>query len=846
MKFNKAMQWSSASLVVLALAACGGGGGGDTGSSATTTPVDRKVEGYASKGLLTNAIVKAYLLDASGVRGTAPIAEGRTDANGFYSLNLSTNTGTFVIEVTADSTTRMNDEATNSIITPASNLSLRTLTTVSNTSTPTVTAHTTALTEMLTAAAGTAPTPASISAAQSGLIAALGFDPVVTRPINSNTAAVATASVNEQLQSVALLAISNLASRSQLGCTASDQASRVACVVNALASASTITNSTLNTTTQSTLRTEMLTVSTSANNQTSYSTPGSLTGVSTFSPPVVTPPVVTPPVVTPPVVTPPVVTPPVVTDLQAAKTLFASLRNNINAFYSKNDATKPLNIQADGVQADLDTAISPLDNELDLWVKLPEKGIDLLENFKSGASTQVSVNLLETQTLYSYANGYSYPSGTTTVSRGGCSLYTDADALNIATSTTPAADIVLVACGTNATFIPNSDVAAPTTASPDRFTRLGTAKQILLTPSFSNNSYTYVARSRKRTFEYTMLNGVQNSPLRAIPGTSVTIGNYGATANSTGQGTGTISYAKNAAGDITSLTLNGDMPAQFKNVALVAGAASGTPQALGYELISDKGTWAINLGLTITPKANSTNTIERYTVDGSVSAIKDGATLSSVGIGSGSYIQAEIDANGFAVKGSNSGLNLIINASAKTSSFQGTLNAINFANDASNTSYGPTKVTLSGKLSRGTGAAADFFTGTFTVATSNFTSYNKIVAGSASNYLKGTASFEGVVKAAGRPDIVLNLSASNPVYKTENITGSYVDGTNTISLSGTKYPSTSTTASYLDITASNGVSVRIDNVGTNFPVKRNNVVVANLNRSTSVITYTDGSTETLR
>lgn len=834
MKFNKAMQWSSASLVVLALAACGGGGGGDTGSSATPTPVARKVEGYASKGLLTNAIVKAYLLDASGVRSTAPIAEGRTDSNGFYSLNLAANTGTFVVEVTADAATQMNDEATNATITAPSNLSLRTLTTVNSGSATTITAHTTALTEMLTAAAGTAPTAASISAAQSGMTAALGFDPTTTRPINSNTAAVTSASVNEQLQSVALLAISNLASRSQLGCTAPDQASRVACVVSALASATTVSGTNLNITpaTQQALRTEIVTVASgTTNNQTSYNTPTSMNGVAIVALPAVP-------------VTPP--TAAAATDLQAAKTLFASLRNNINAFYSKNDATKPLNIQADGMKADLDTAISPLDNELDLWVKLPEKGIDLLENFKSGASTQVSVSLLETQTLYSYANGYSYPSGTTTVSRGGCGLYTDAGALNSATSTTPAADIVLVACGTNATFIPNSDVAAPTSASPDRYTRLGTAKQILLTPTSANNSYTYVARSRKRTFEYTMLNGVQNSPLRAIPGTSVNIGNYGATANSTGQGTGTLSYTQNADGDFTSLTLNGDMPAQFNNVAMVANAAAGTPQALGYELISDKGLWNISLNKTTSAAPTSTNTIHRYSLNGSVAAIKDGATLSSVGIGAGSYIQAEIDANDVAVKGTNSGLNLIINASAKTSSFQGTLNAINFANDASNTSYGPTKVTLSGKLSRGSGAAADFFTGTFTVATTNFSSYNKTVASSSANYLKGTASFEGVVKAAGRPDIVLNLNASNPVYKTENITGSYVDGTNTISLSGTKYPSTSMTASYLDITASNGVAVHIDNVGTNFPVKRNSVVVANLNRSTSVITYIDGSTETLR
>jgi hypothetical protein len=75
----------SATLLAV-LAACGGGGGdtagGGGGGGGTTSGVT--VQGIAAKGLLKQAIVKAYRIESNGSRTL--IKESVTDTDGSYSL----------------------------------------------------------------------------------------------------------------------------------------------------------------------------------------------------------------------------------------------------------------------------------------------------------------------------------------------------------------------------------------------------------------------------------------------------------------------------------------------------------------------------------------------------------------------------------------------------------------------------------------------------------------------------------------------------------------------------------------------------------------------------------------
>jgi hypothetical protein len=120
---NQLVKVSVPLLTALILAACGGGGGtsGPTGAATTSTTL----EGIASKGLLKGAVVKAYRLAPDGTIDTSKVlGEGKTDGTGRYSFSIVEDVAV-MIEATVDASTKMDDEATATTITPAANFSLR-------------------------------------------------------------------------------------------------------------------------------------------------------------------------------------------------------------------------------------------------------------------------------------------------------------------------------------------------------------------------------------------------------------------------------------------------------------------------------------------------------------------------------------------------------------------------------------------------------------------------------------------------------------------------------------------------------------------------------------------------
>ena len=229
------------------LAACGGGGGGgnstnnnNNGSTVTTpaTPVGITLAGVASKGLIKDAIVNVYGYDDAGNRPSGPVLTTRTSKiDGSYSLNLGSRTGLFMIELTADASTTMDDEYAGTIPMPTG-MVLRSLVQLDANSNTTVTGHVTPFTDMLvTAAMSASPngglTTANVQAAQAEVIKLLGFNPLITKPLNANSDAAAnTSDAAEKLQAIALAAISDIAHHSGLGCGGSDS-DKIKCAVTA-------------------------------------------------------------------------------------------------------------------------------------------------------------------------------------------------------------------------------------------------------------------------------------------------------------------------------------------------------------------------------------------------------------------------------------------------------------------------------------------------------------------------------------------------------------------------------------------------------------------------------------
>ena len=112
--------------VTALLAACGGGGTSDTTASGATPPAGTSptappaqpttpvapltVTGVASKGILTNALVKVLAITPQGPSSQV-LASGRTDENGRYSLSIPGNSGPIMVQIeTVPGETRMLDE----------------------------------------------------------------------------------------------------------------------------------------------------------------------------------------------------------------------------------------------------------------------------------------------------------------------------------------------------------------------------------------------------------------------------------------------------------------------------------------------------------------------------------------------------------------------------------------------------------------------------------------------------------------------------------------------------------------------------------------------------------------
>ncbi|NVO01025.1 MAG: hypothetical protein HXX17_17075 [Geobacteraceae bacterium] len=184
------------------LTACGGGGGG--GGAGISQSGSATISGVASKGIIRNGTVAIYPVSATGVKASIPLATGRTDADGFYSINIGSYSGPVVVEASGVYT----DEATGKDITiPASaplHAALNYVTSGKSFSMPV-----TALTELAYRQAG-ALTPANITAANDLISYVMRIDIINTRPVAPTAAAFATASQNQKDYSLILAAISQI------------------------------------------------------------------------------------------------------------------------------------------------------------------------------------------------------------------------------------------------------------------------------------------------------------------------------------------------------------------------------------------------------------------------------------------------------------------------------------------------------------------------------------------------------------------------------------------------------------------------------------------------------------
>lgn len=783
MKFSRL---TLACAVTGALAACGGGSS-TPASTPTPVQVSRTLDGVAAKGLIKNGIVKVYLYSAAGVKAADPLVTSRTSTvDGSYSVSLGSSTGLFTVEVSADKDTVMADEVSGDIAMPIG-MTLRSLVQLDSAAATSIKGYVTPFTDMLVTAASKATgglTAANAATAQTGVTTMLGFNPLLTKPVMVNGATAAgVTDASEKLQSISLAALSKIANDSSngFGC-AGTVSEKVACVVTATMGAAELKDGNLSIplTVQGAIReaAEKVAADTSLN-KTTLTT---LVGLPAFTQAKIA------------------VGATVVDPIPATKAMFASLRSNANAWQA---ALKPgaVGNPVDTMKADFDKAIAPLDQDLADWLQLSARGVALYKNYVDAGNTGVTSEVIQNPDMFGRVIG-------------SCALTTDSTAKITVISGAVANNAFCrlekkpVAGTETALTRTVATATAPTQTVDTSLTRQQFTKSIQLTP-VTASSFSYTARARMETGYFNRVGGTGSVINMVIADVKTTIGS---------PGTGTVAF------DLTGPTINnihiaGDMPARTD--------ANGVK-------ITDKETW--NVDYLRTPEVGTTTV--KYALSGEIASYKDSVKSGAISLLDGSFIRAVPDSGGDIAFIGVKEVNLAISVAGVDSKIVGTLAMSNFSFDHSNSDYVPTDVKFVGSLNNG---SSEFFNGTLTAHIADYASFDKSLVASDTNFVKLSASFVGILRIAGRPDLKLSLAGREIRNDAGAFTGQYEDGTNTILISDS-----GAVPKVISISSANGVSVQFKEEINVADVFKNGSKVASFDRSSGIITYTDGSFESLK
>jgi hypothetical protein len=751
--------------LALALAGCGGGGAPAPGAPvASTSGPERTVQGTAAKGLIKGARVSVYALDAQGVRGANALATAITGADGTYKLQIAASVQNFVIEVTAAPGAVMADEATGTDLALPEGMKLRSVVTLASNAAGTYEGTVSPLTEMAARTAETADgklPQQAVAQAKSNVRTLLGFDPETVKPVNSNSAAAATASEDEKNQSLALAAISKMGSTASADCGQSTPGERIACVVSKLASSVKVTDG------QPSLEQNRLAQFRDAVQAVADDKVINRTGKNK---------VIGIPVLTPAPTTPLVVkaTP---TQLEATKALFGSLRTNLRAL-NEGDAFRST---ADAIKADLNGTVAPLGNDVGGLSSLAVSAIDLLDSIRAGNSYSTQVEVRNNHVRTSPAMSTSIANG-----EGSC-------------------EIVQSPLSITCSVVQNSYLPGSSATSYADGTRVYATRTLKLEPKEgSTTGYRYTASLEKLTAQY------QGASMVGTP-------------------------AKQAIGD----TFSGDMTLARTGAPLtqlaVKGRLPGRLNANGV-LDSDYEDWSLNVARSA--EAGGTTL---YKLAGEFSAIRAGQPAGTVVIDDTSFLRVALQESGQVAPNAVNELQLTLRGIMGGTTVNGTLRASQDKQDKSRTTQVPTRLSFEGSLKH---LDATVFSGHVALTRDGYENYDASAAESATNFVADTVEIGGTLSVPNRPALSLTLGATRTGPDATDISAQYRDGTSVINASvtakaGERHP-------LVKVSSADGVAFSFTSTSAPVPVTKDGAVAAQLDLAKGIITYIDGSTESLK
>lgn len=695
------------------LSACGGGGG----DAAAPTAPSVTLSGVAAKGLMANALVKAYAVRSDGTvdRATA-LATATTNAQGQYTLSFAaTQSQPYVIEVEAQSGTTHLDEVTGQSQALPSGFKMRSLYVPSTTGTASVSMSITPFSEMAVAAAEKASggiTPTSATQAISTVQQILGFNPAEVAVKSA-----AQASSDDEKKLIAMLtAVSQMADSGSLGCAASSSGEKVKCVVEGLAKATSTTSKQLTFTSGGSAVDVGGALAASVSTVVATRSEFQGTNVATLLAPVKDSLACVGDACKVAVATP--VSSTTATAIKAAKDLFADLKSDWLSLFSRGSATNPaaFNAQASKFEAAMKDVQVPAEVlAKDLGTML--MGIDMYNDFKAGRTT--SATRATALGLFSQALPWTYDSYPTV----SCRVAQDSNG----TLATAPANANYVLC--RAVFAVRPLTAGGTKEASHSFT---------LTPSTTQAGvFTYQSRARVDT---------PGQPTVTLKG------------NLSGTVTTTLTD-----GDVTAVSVEGTLPGAIDPATLTLATDSHSWSVSGNRNI---GTLTATVSGTVVAKAADGTTLSTLKVNsGSLSEVALSRTASG-------QVVAPQHPQAVASVGSEiAAAALDVKFTTPKAEFEGSLAATDSAWDKSRTVHAPTKLALNGALRTiDAGTVTEFISGQFTLGITGTAAYDATAIDSASNFVTLDAKLVAKVTAPSRPTLELTLASSGKSHEAEPAT----------------------------------------------------------------------------
>ena len=754
---------------ILSLAACGGGGGGGDSTVPIAPVTGGTIAGVAAKGILKNAGVTAYCGNSEAAADL--LASTTTDTAGAYSLKWTINcTKPLKLIVALATGTTMADEATGKDVTPPAGFKLRAL--VADPST-TTTKNITPFTDMAAAVAGTASTPTAIANAELAIVnTVLGGDlgAYQAKPVAPTATALASASVDEKKLATLLTAVSAYAQDdATCGAKATD-GDKIQCATQALATqaaatvtgvsdtgytvattvpaatpagtiAATLTKITAGTITLATGVSTDITDDTSGASALLTSAEDKVTTAAGSGGTVV-------------------IVAGSASGIQAARNLFNSLKTDLAAL-SNSNGNGFLDQQLSAMQTDFSTNGQLSATGLTDFTQALSRAIEMANAAKSASWTVAVSGTLQGNAVY--------PTNDPSVF-----LETDANGapqayirsffgVNISNQPDNMNCKVLVSNKTAgiagcyySAGVANSSVTAGTPYGT--FTGYLHALEVSESATASG-SYTWQDYLASRSYT-TQLYAMPMAPVHLF-GNANYVSAAALVATSTKQ-SGTAVFASDALGNPTSLSIKGNIQ------PLLAGQDNST----------------VDLSVALT----TTSTTQTAALSGSVSNVKGTATTLTMGLMSGSQIVMTTGSAGHVTA-----VNFVTQLKTAAFQYDGTFAMDTFTADKAGNYDKPANTSFSGKISSlANASASEFMNGTLSLKLTNIADFDPRLANSATNFLKGTASFSGTVTSGGTAYAV-TFVGDGSTYGQESFTLNYTRaGTQVISVTGTRTDATGT------------------------------------------------------